>query len=62
MDAISLLVDKAYPDLTNDAKDMLVLNKFLDKLADLRVVLAVRQLWPTTISEAVRASLNPSRR
>lgn len=54
-DTISLLVDKAYPDLPDEAKDMLALNKFLGELTDPRVALAVRQLRPTTANYCFRS-------
>ena len=56
-DAIVLLVDKAYPDLQDEAKDMLALNKFFEELVDPQILLAVRQQRPRTIAEAVQATI-----
>lgn len=54
-DAVDLLVRKAYPDLEEKAKDMLALNKFLDEIKNPQIALAVRQLRPRTVSEALQA-------
>jgi len=56
-DAISLLVEKAYPKLEEEAKDILALNKFLCELEDPQIVLTVRQLRPTTVTEAVQVTV-----
>ena len=56
-DAISSLVDKAYPDFKREAKDVLALNKFLGELKDPQIALAVKQLRPTTVAEAVQATI-----
>ena len=56
-DAISSLVDKAYPDFEREAKDVLALNKFLGELKDPQIALAVKQLRPTTVAEAVQATV-----
>ena len=48
-----LLVDKAYPDLQNEAKDMLALNRFFEKLVDLQIILAVKQQQPREIKATV---------
>ena len=52
-----LLVDKAYPDLQDEAKDMLALNQFFEELVDPQILLAVKQQRPRTIAEVVQATI-----
>lgn len=52
-----LLVDRAYPDLRDEAKDMLALSRFFKELVEPQILLAVRQQQPRTITEAVQATI-----
>jgi len=52
-----LQVDKTCPDLKGDANDILAFNKFMDELMDPPVVLAMGQLQPETVSEAVQVTV-----
>ncbi|KRX34141.1 Retrovirus-related Pol polyprotein from transposon 17.6, partial [Trichinella murrelli] len=54
---IRRLVEKAYPTLSDDAKDIIGLDKFLNTLDRPELVLLVKQRNPKNIEEAVRAAL-----
>ena len=56
-DALLLLVDKAYPELQEEARDTIALNKYLEQLGDPQILLAVRQQRPRTVVEAVMATI-----
>ena len=51
------LVSQAYPELGEDAKEQLALHNFLDQLQDPLVAFNVKQKTPTTLDEAVSATL-----
>ncbi|KRZ73166.1 hypothetical protein T10_5700 [Trichinella papuae] len=54
---IRRLVEKAYPTLSDDAKDVIGLDKFLNALDRPELVLLVKQRNPKNIEEAVCAAL-----
>ncbi len=51
------LADKAYPELVDAAKEQYALNQYFTQLSNPQVAFAVKQTKPTTIDEAVRATL-----
>ncbi len=51
------LADKAYPELVDAAKEQFALNQYFTQLNNPQVAFAVKQTKPTTIDEAVRATL-----
>ena len=54
---LRILADKAYPDLQEEARERLSLNRYLDQLSDPQVAFAVRQSTPKSVDEAVTATL-----
>ena len=54
---IRLLVDKAYPDLQDAAKEQLALTHFLGQLSNPQVAFSVKQSRPKNLDEAVTATL-----
>ena len=56
-DDVCALVDKAFPELCSEAKEELVLFRFLTQLKPLQISLAVRQRRPKSVREAVHATL-----
>ena len=56
-DDLRILADKAYPDLQEEARERLSLNRYLDQLSDPQVAFAVRQSTPKSVDEAVTATL-----
>ena len=50
-------VDKAYPELQDEAREILALNKYLSLLDNLQVAFGVRQRNPETLDAAVSATL-----
>ena len=56
-DNLLLLVDRAFPDLSDDAREALALDRFLSQLNPQQVSLAVKQRKPKCIREAVDAAL-----
>ena len=46
------LVDKAFPSLEEDAKELLNLDRYLSNIDDPKIALAVRQQRPATVEEA----------
>ena len=56
-DSLRTLVDKAYPDLEDNAKEQLALNHFVSQIENCQVAFSVRQKRPKTVDEAVSATL-----
>ena len=56
-DGLRNLVDKAYPELEDKAKEQLALNHFLSQIENPHVAFSVRQKRPKTVDEAVSATL-----
>ena len=56
-DSLRTLVDKAYPDLEENAKEQLALNHFVSQIENGQVAFSVRQKRPKTVDEAVSATL-----
>jgi len=56
-DDLKGLADRAYPDLPEEARERFALNQFLTQLVDPQVSFAVKQTKPTTVDEAIRATL-----
>lgn len=56
-DDLRLLSDKAYPQLEEGAKEMLALNAYLAQLTNPQVAFGVKQKVPSTLDEAVTATL-----
>ena len=54
---LTLLADKAYPELTLEARERFPLNQYFTHLTDPQIAFAVRQTKPTTIDAAVQATL-----
>ena len=54
---LKLLAEKAYPDLTDDAREQLALNQYLARLDNPQVAFAVKQGKPKTTSDAIRLTL-----
>ena len=52
-DQLRTLANKAFPTLSDDAKELLTLDRFLGELSDVQIVVAVRQRRPKTLEEAV---------
>jgi len=56
-DSLRLLADKAFPDLQDDAKEQLSLDRFLTLLDKSELALGVRQRRPKTIDDALAYTL-----
>jgi hypothetical protein len=56
-DDLRLLADKAYPELENEAKEMLALNAYLAQLDNSQVAFGVKQKVPQILDAAVTATL-----
>jgi hypothetical protein len=56
-DQLRCLADKAFPTLSEDAKEVLTLDRYLGELSDTSIALAVRQQRPETLEEAVSCTL-----
>ena len=56
-DDLRSLADKAYPELQEEARERLSLNRYLDMITDLQIAFAVKQRSPRTVEEAVTATL-----
>ena len=56
-DSLRTLVDKAYPDLEDNAKEQLALNHFVSQIENCQVAFSVRQKRPKTVDEVVSATL-----
>ena len=54
---LKVLAEKAYPDLTDDAREQLALNQYLARLDNPQVAFSVKQGKPKTVSDAVRLTL-----
>ena len=52
-----MLVDKAYPGLSEDAREQLALTHYLGQLEHPQVPFSVKQRGPKTVDEAVRTTL-----
>jgi len=52
-----VLVDRAYPNLEENARECIALNHYLSQLSNPQVSLAVKQRHPKNITEAVAATL-----
>ena len=51
------LVDKAYPALTEEAREQLAINAYLQQLTQPQVAFSVKQKRPTTLDDAVAGTL-----
>lgn len=56
-DSLRLLADKAFPDLQDNAKEQLTLDRFLTLLDKAELALAVRQKRPKTLDDALAYTL-----
>ena len=56
-DDLKSLVDKAYPDLQDEACEQLAMNAFLQQLTPPQVAFSVKQKRPVTLDDAVAATL-----
>ena len=56
-DQLRCLADKALPTISEDAKEVLTLDRYLGELSDASIALAVRQQRPKTLEEAVSCTL-----
>ena len=56
-DDLKTLVDKAFPDLQQEAREHLALQSYLQQLEQPQVAFGVRQKRPTTLDEAVSLTL-----
>ena len=56
-DQLRCLADNAFPTLSEDAKEVLTLDRYLGELCDANIALAVRQQRPETLEEAVSCTL-----
>ena len=54
---LMFLADKAYPELTVEARECFASNQYFTKLTDPQIAFAVRHTKPTTIDAAVQATL-----
>ena len=52
-DDLRVLADRAYPDLQEDTRERLSLNRYLDQLTDPQIAFGVRQTFPGTVDKAV---------
>ena len=50
---LRVLADKAFPDLQEEARDRLSLNRYMDQITDPQINFAVKQRRPKTLEEAV---------
>ena len=57
MDSLSQLVRKAFPNLQDEAREQLALNRYMDQLKDPQISFAVKQRRPQNIQEAVSATI-----
>lgn len=51
------LVDKAYPDFQDNAKEQLALNHFINQIENIQVAFSVKQRRPKNLDEVVSATL-----
>ena len=56
-DDLKSLVDKGYPDLQDEAREQLAINAFLQQLTPSPVAFSVKQKRPSTLDDAVAATL-----
>ena len=56
-EGVRILADKAYPDLQEEARERLALNRYLDQLSDPQIAFAVRQTTPKSVDETITATL-----
>ena len=54
---LKILVDKAFPDLQEEARDLLAMNHFLNQLDNPQVAFSVKQSCPNKLDKAVAATL-----
>lgn len=54
---LKILADKAYPELADQARERFALNQYLTQLDNPQVAFSVKQSKPTTVDDAVRATL-----
>ncbi len=54
---LRVLADKAYPDLVDEARERFALNQYLIQLSNPQIAFAVKQTKPTTVDDAVQATL-----
>ena len=52
-----MLADKAFPDLQEEARDRLSLNRYMDQITDPQINFVVKQRRPKTLEAAVTATL-----
>ena len=56
-DDLRVLADKAYPELDQNARQLVTLQHYLNQVDNMQLSFAIRQRTPHTIDEAVRATL-----
>jgi len=56
-DDLKSLADKAYPELQDEARELLALNQYLSQLDSPQIAFGVRQNKPKTVDDAVRLTL-----
>ena len=56
-DRLGVLIDKAYPELQEEAREYIALSRYFDQLEDPRIALSVRQRRPKTMLEAVSSTI-----
>ena len=56
-DSLLQLANKAYPDLQNEARELLALNRYMSQLYNPQITFAVRQRQPQSIQEAVISTI-----
>ena len=56
-DGLQSHADKVYPELQEEAREQLSLNRYLDMITDPQIEFSVRQGFPRTVEEAVTATL-----
>ena len=54
---LRVLVNKAFPSLATDAYQLLTLQHVMSQIKNVQITLAIRQRNPTTVDEAVHATL-----
>ena len=56
-DALSQLARKAFPNLQDEAREQLALNRYMDQLKNPQISFSVKQRRPRSIQEAVSATI-----
>ena len=56
-DELRVLVDRAYPNLQDEARESIALTRYLDQIKNQQIAFGVRQQCPKSLVEAVRATI-----